>query len=218
MKNTMLGFSESMVITHLIVRLSVILFCLPIHEYAHGIIANKLGDPTAKNMGRLTLNPFAHLDIWGALLLFVLGFGYAKPVPVNPYYLRKPKRDLALIALAGPLTNLILALFIIVLYSLLKQSGVADNPLGNWILYFCSYAAYINLGLFVFNLLPIPPLDGFKVLCGIIPNRYVSVVAKIEKYSVYILMGLIFIFHIIGMSPTQKITEGLYLLMISLCT
>lgn len=138
-----------------------------IHEYAHGWMADYLGDPTARNAGRLTLNPLAHVDWFGTIVLPLLlylstgmAFGYAKPVPYNPYNLRHPKRDPGLVAVAGPLSNFILALVLGLLVRFLPSSSFVQA---------LSIGAYANVLLLVFNLVPIPPLDGSKVLYALLP-------------------------------------------------
>jgi Zn-dependent protease len=152
-----------------ILRIPAILLALTIHEYAHGWMALKLGDTTARDAGRLTLNPLAHLDILGAVMLLVGPFGWAKPVPVNGYNLKNPKRDLLLVSLAGPASNVIIALLFGYAMRFLPMSfpALANVPhLTN----FVTLSIMINLGISFFNLLPIPPLDGSKILLGLLPD------------------------------------------------
>ncbi len=164
----------------------VVFCCGPIHEFAHAYVADKCGDDTARLKGRLTLNPFAHLDFIGTLMIFFFGIGYAKPVPVNPARLKHPRRDLALISLAGPVANLSMAFVSVWVYYILMAVGGSNIAVGA-VAYFFSYAAQINVMLAVFNFLPIPPLDGSKIFSAILPDR---IYFKIMQYDRYIMIGL----------------------------
>ena len=172
-----------------VILIPVIIFALSFHEFSHGWMAHRYGDPTAKNAGRLTLNPMAHLDIFGSLALYLMGFGWAKPVPVNPQYLANPKRDMMWIALAGPVSNLIVALISGILLSVLLRLGLigSQSPL----IMVLIMSLQINLVLAIFNFIPIPPLDGSRIFEGLIPNKYHNELAKFEYYGPRILMGLI---------------------------
>lgn len=194
------------------VSIFVVLCILPLHEFAHAFVADKLGDDTARRMGRLTLFPFAHLDLIGALMILLVGFGYAKPVPVNAgrTKMKNKKAAMGIIAAAGPISNLLVALvctFIAVFicsrygvagfipkagtlnccdYILQTQSAFA-GAMGLF-LYFC---AYININLAVFNLIPIPPLDGSRILTAFLPNKAYFKVLQYEKYitiAVFVLL------------------------------
>lgn len=166
---------------------------ITIHEFSHAWVANYLGDPTAKNAGRVTLNPLKHLDPLGTLLIFLVQIGWGKPVPVNPQYFRKPKRDEALTALAGPLSNLVLAVAfaIPVKYAVgtLSQLTVAGEPL---LLGMLSAVVDMSIVLFVFNMLPFPPLDGSKFVQLMIPRRYEFIYQNyLRNGSLYFLMFIL---------------------------
>jgi len=172
----------------------VLIFSAIAHEYMHGWMANELGDPTAKNAGRLTLNPIAHLDFWGSVLLPILLyyttgfiFGYAKPVPINPNYLRHPKYDMIKVALAGPLTNLTLA----ICFGLVVRFAPMGNQFFGELL---SYVVQINLLLFVFNMVPIPPLDGSRVLFPFLPRAIQKFYLSIERFGTYIALLFVLLF------------------------
>jgi len=177
-----------------ITRLAIpILLALTLHEYAHGWVANRLGDPTARLMGRLTFNPIRHLDPIGTLVFFVTGmFGWAKPVPVNALQLRDPRRDMAWVALAGPLTNLFLAALSVVCLKLLYGVYTPSmKPLIEPLAMMAEASIYINVALAVFNILPIPPLDGSRVMSGLLPYRQAVLYEQIEPYGFIILVLLL---------------------------
>jgi len=171
-------------------RIFVVFFCLPIHELAHGWAAYKMGDSTAKNLGRLTFNPFAHLDLFGTIILFLFGIGYANPVPVQTRNFRNPKKGMIVTALAGPGSNLLMAFVFICLYYivlLLPQSLAVS-----FIAYFFDFAATVNVSLAVFSLLPIPPLDGSKVIGFLIPSKTYFKILQYERYIMIALLLLLF--------------------------
>ena len=172
-----------------VILIPVIVFALSFHEFSHGWMAHRYGDPTAKLAGRLTLNPMAHLDIFGSIALYLMGFGWAKPVPVNPQYLANPKRDMMWIALAGPISNLIIALISGILLSVLLRLGVINSQ--SPLIMVLIMSLQINLVLAIFNFIPIPPLDGSRILEGLVPNKYHNELAKFEYYGPRVLMGLI---------------------------
>ncbi len=171
-------------------RLFVVFCCMPVHEAAHGWMAYKMGDSTAKNFGRLSLNPFKHLDLVGTVMIFLFGIGYANPVPVNARNFKKPKKGMALTALAGPVSNLIMAFVSICIYYLLRLLP-ASTPL-QFIQLFFNFAATVNVTLAVFNLLPVPPLDGSKILAMIIPSKLYFRYLKYERYVMIALLALLF--------------------------
>lgn len=171
----------------LILWAPAILFALTVHEYAHGWVADRLGDPTAREAGRLTFNPLAHLDPIGTLMLFLVHFGWAKPVPVNPYNLRNPKRDMIWVSLAGPVANILLAVLCAQVLKGLFSMGITSDVLFR-MLY---YGVLINLILAVFNLIPIPPLDGSKILMGLLPPEQAFRFAQLERSGPVILIVLV---------------------------
>ncbi len=181
----------------------IIFLVLPFHEYAHGFAASKLGDPTARYSGRLSLNPMRHIDWMGAVLILVTGVGWAKPVPVNLRYFKRPKWDMTLTALAGPLSNLLMALVALLLQNSLWALLTAFHPawlvngFGATAVIFLSrllsFVASINVRLAVFNLLPIPPLDGSRLLTALLPNHLYY---RIMQYEQYIMIGLFFLIFV----------------------
>ena len=176
----------------------VILMSLTVHEVSHGYAAYKLGDPTAKNAGRLSLNPLKHLDPIGALMLFIFGFGWAKPVPVNPYYFEGDRRKgMMMVSFAGPASNLLLAFILIAIYSIGHFGTLSyAYSMTGLILY---RAITLNVYLAIFNLIPIPPLDGSKILAGILPQATAyKFLNTVGQYGFLILMALVF-FHITDM-------------------
>lgn len=188
------------VVLLLLTYAALIFVCLPLHELSHGFIAYKLGDNTAKWHGRLTLNPLKHLDLFGTLMLVLCGFGYAKPVPVNPYNFRKPKNGMALTALAGPASNLLMAIIAVGLFRLVyffcDATTIEFGGIHGEILYYAYFIlirvfASVNLGLTVFNLLPIPPLDGSRIFAAILPDRWVQTMERYEMYVQVALMAVL---------------------------
>ncbi|MFC1760212.1 site-2 protease family protein [Candidatus Neomarinimicrobiota bacterium] len=172
-----------------VILIPVIIFALSFHEFSHGWMAYRYGDPTAKNAGRLTLNPMAHLDVFGSMALYFMGFGWAKPVPVDPRYLANPKKDMMRIALAGPVSNLIVALISGILLSILLRFGLIGNQ--STLVIVLIMSLQINLVLAIFNFIPIPPLDGSRILEGLVPPKYHNELVKFEYYGPRVLMGLI---------------------------
>lgn len=187
------------IVSHLPFVLMIVI-SLPIHEFAHGYIANRLGDDTAYYQGRLTLNPFAHLDLFGTISMVLFGFGWARPVPVNPTRFRCNMRlGMALTALAGPVSNLLLSLIFMILG---KGAFLIGNAGGNEFFYFANWIlmtiSYTNISLAFFNLLPIPPLDGSRILSYFLPYRAQSFFDNLERHSFLILMAILLIDNRIG--------------------
>lgn len=170
-----------------------VVFCmLPIHEFAHAYAAHKLGDNTAKYYGRLTVDPFAHIDWFGAVLIILFGFGFAKPVPVDQRNFDRPKRDMAIVGIAGPLANIIVAFFCFILSRLLVllliQFGLEFLYYVHLFFYF---AGYINITLAAFNLIPVPPFDGSRILFAVLPNRIYYNIQQYERYIYYAVLVLV---------------------------
>lgn len=172
-------------------RLIVLFLAIPIHETAHAYISYRLGDPTAKAMGRLTLNPLKHIDPVGALCMLTTGIGWAKPVPVDPRYYRDRKGGMALSALAGPVSNLLLAFVSLILSKIFLWINLALSPSGQGVVFWLYYIFYlvsiINISLGIFNLLPVPPFDGSKIFGAVLPER---VYFGIMRYERYIFIGI----------------------------
>ena len=177
----------------LVLLIPVLLFALVFHEFSHGWVANKLGDPTAKYSGRLTLNPMAHLDLFGSLMILFVGFGWAKPVPVDSRYLANPRTDMMTIAFAGPASNLLLAFIAGSLIRLSGNMGVLSSMLIMFV--------QINIMLAVFNMIPIPPLDGSQIFSGLMIRHNPDLVVKLQIYGPQILMGLILFGMLTSISP-----------------
>lgn len=167
------------------------LLCITLHELSHGYVACRLGDTTAKNAGRLTLNPIKHIDIMGLLMMVVFRFGWAKPVPVNMYRFKNPKKGMALTALAGPACNFLLAGVFLFLYGLLFYPLHTGGTVAETVLQLIYTTAYLSLSLAVFNLIPIPPLDGSKVLFSLIPDENYFKLMRYERYGMILLLVLV---------------------------
>lgn len=174
--------------------LVIIFLVLPFHEWAHGYVAYKLGDPTAKNSGRLTFNPIASIDPLGSLGILLFGIGWAKPVPVNPSYFRKPKRDMAITAFAGPLSNILAALLggLLLNATVLVYSTTHADYLA-WVVTFFNFYMYINIGLAIFNLLPVPPLDGSRLVAAFLPDSLVEKYYRYQQIFVLVIFALLFL-------------------------
>lgn len=179
-----------------------LLVAITIHEFSHAFMADRLGDPTPRLMGRVTLNPLAHLDPLGTIMMFLVSFGWGKPVQFDPFNLRHPQKDAALISIAGPISNLILATTL----SLITRILVGVDNLGTFgalIIVVLQPIIYLNVILAVFNLLPIHPLDGFKVVGGLLPKKHYASWMELERYGMLFL--IILLFPLFGSSPITTI-------------
>ncbi len=182
----------------LLIRAIVIMTTLPVHEFAHGYVAYRLGDPTPKYQGRLTLNPLAHLDPFGTIMLVLTGFGYAKPVSVNTFNFKNRKRDMALVAFAGPVSNILLAIVVVVLYKLILCGEILitgtlySSSMFSVFTDILYQIAYVSVGLAVFNLIPVPPLDGSRIALIFLPERTYFKIMQYERYIFIALFVLLF--------------------------
>lgn len=175
-----------------VLRVLAVLLCLTVHETCHGLAAYALGDPTARDRRRLSLNPLRHIDWLGLAMMLFAGFGWAKPVPVAPRYFKKPKQGMALTALAGPASNLLLALLAMLFcHKVLDGLVLSQAGFGYWLYLFLHlYVAPLSIGLGLFNLLPVPPLDGAKVLGAFLPDRHYFGLMRYERYGMFVLLAL----------------------------
>ncbi|MCG8500504.1 MAG: site-2 protease family protein [Firmicutes bacterium] len=173
----------------ILLSVPALLIAITFHEFAHGYVAYRLGDPTAKNYGRLTLNPVKHLDPLGAITLLLVGFGWAKPVPVDPAYFRNPKKGMALVGLAGPAANIIIAFLTLVLAAIFEINLFRGT---GYLAGMMIYTIFLNIGLAVFNLIPIPPLDGSKIFSAFLPPKIYFGIMRYERYAHVILLLLLF--------------------------
>ena len=187
-----MNFDINTLIQQLAIQLPPLLFALTVHELAHGWVAFRLGDPTAKMAGRLTMNPLKHLDPLGVLAFVIMKIGWAKPVPVDPRYFRNPQKDMLLVALAGPGANVLLALASALLARVLVSVPVLPLFVLQPLVGMLVASVWINIMLAVFNIIPIPPLDGSKVLMGVLPPEAARSFARIEPFGFFILIALFY--------------------------
>lgn len=186
------------------------LLCITLHELAHGWVAYKLGDNTAKERGRLTLNPLRHIDPVGLVMMIALRFGWAKPVPVDMRNFKNPKQGMAITALAGPMCNLLLSCALLFIYGLIFQPlGRMGGAFAGFLLNTVSTASYLSLALAVFNIIPIPPLDGSKVLFSLLSEESYWKLMRYERYGMYLLV-LVMVTGVLR-APLAGVTEFLYL-------
>ena len=196
-------FSQSYII-YIIISVLCFVPAIVLHEVAHGFAAHKLGDPTAKSQGRLSLNPLKHIDPMGLLMMVVFKFGWAKPVPVNMMRFRNPKRGMALTALAGPVSNVLLALVFLFLYGLLYRALYSVQ----FLLEMIWLTAYISLALAIFNIIPVSPLDGSKVLFALLPDAAYAKLMRYERYGMILLLVLVAT-GVLG-KPLTTVTEAAF--------
>ncbi len=175
-------------ITEILIHGIILLIAFPIHECSHALVAKWLGDDTAEKQGRITLNPLKHLDLWGTILMLFAGFGWARPVPINPNKFKKRKLGMALSSLAGPVSNLILAYIAMILSKILLYTETSEE-----LSIICINAMLINVGLAVFNLIPVPPLDGSRIMLLILPEKLYFKVMKYENVIFIILFAIIWL-------------------------
>ena len=173
----------------LLVALPGVLVAITFHEYCHGLVALWLGDPTAQRAGRLSPEPWAHIDWWGFLALLLVGFGWAKPVPIDPRYFRRPQRDMMWVGLAGPASNFVMAFVAALLLVAWARLGWGTAGIAGAINLVVQAALVLNVAFGVFNLIPIPPLDGSRVLAGVLPGAAARALYRIEPYGLFILVG-----------------------------
>lgn len=177
-------------LTEAILRVTAVFLCLTVHETCHGIAALALGDPTAKAMHRLSMNPLRHIDWFGLAMMFAAGFGWAKPVPVNPNYFKNPKRGMAITALAGPVSNILFAVFILFICKVIYLYAPYNTTVGILFTWLIGTLAPMSVGLGIFNLIPFPPLDGSKVAAVLLPDSAYLFLMRYERYGILVLLAL----------------------------
>ena len=178
------------VLTDALINVIPAIICITLHELSHGVAALKLGDPTAKNAGRLTLNPLKHIDLFGLICLAVFGFGWAKPVPIDMRNFKKPRRGMALTALAGPAANIAVAVVFLAAWGFFTPA-LYGGKVGSIVLDVLSSTAVLSIGLAIFNILPVPPLDGSKVVFSIFSDKLYRQLMRYERYGMILLIVLL---------------------------
>lgn len=198
------------VLLRLLLQAVPALLCIMVHEISHGLAAYALGDRTAKDQGRLSLNPLRHIDWIGLVMLLLFHFGWAKPVQVDLRRFRHPKRDMAITALAGPASNFLLAILFLFIYGLL-YAVCAGSYLGSWVLALLNSTVFLSIALGLFNLIPFPPLDGSKILFSFLPDKAYLRLMMLERYGMVVLIVLVLILNrLFDVSPIQIAAEAVY--------
>ena len=197
------------VLTDLLLRIVPALVCITLHELAHGYVAYRLGDDTAKRAGRLTLNPLKHIDIMGLAMMIIFKFGWAKPVPVNMWKFKNPKKGMAICAAAGPVANILIALVCLFLYGMLFRFGLRIGKTGSYIAEMLYITAYLSTALAIFNIIPIPPLDGSKVLYSFVSDRTYTKLMYYERYGMIILVVAVFLLSRTHLNPLGRAASWL---------
>lgn len=175
------------------IKALVLFTAVPVHECAHAWVAEKMGDDTGRKQGRITLNPFAHLTLWGSLMMILVGFGWGKPVSVDPRNFKNPKKGMVLTSLAGPASNFIMAFLAMIVYKVLALTGVVkDNSTMQMVAMVFLYVTIINISLAVFNFLPIPPLDGSKIFNAVLPEKWYFTIMRYENIIFIVLIILVY--------------------------
>ena len=201
------GLDFTNAIIYILSTVLVVFLTLPVHEFAHGFVAVKLGDNTPKWQNRLTLNPFAHIDYLGSLCILLFGFGWAKPVSVNARNFDNPKIGMAIVAFAGPLSNIVMSILALLLGNVFLLLSVTAAEAFGYIYFILFYLAQINVSLAVFNLLPIPPLDGSRLLFAFLPDKYYF---KVMQYERFIFLGLMVLLYVgVLDGPISLLSNGL---------
>lgn len=176
-----------------VVIVAASMLCIMFHEVSHGLVALSLGDTTAKDAGRLTFNPLRHIDLWGLLMMAIFHFGWAKAVPVDMRRFKHPIRDMAIVAAAGPLSNVILAFLALCVQAVaIYVYTITQGAISDFVVTFCWYVAILSVGLAVFNIIPIPPLDGSKILNSLLPERVYLKILKYERYGFLVMIVVLY--------------------------
>lgn len=197
------------VLTNLLLSIIPALVCITLHELAHGYVAYRLGDDTAKRAGRLTLNPLKHIDIMGLAMMVIFKFGWAKPVPVNMWKFKNPKKGMAITAAAGPLSNIIIAVICLFIYGVLLGFGPRIGKVGSYFVEMLLVTAYLSTALAIFNIIPIPPLDGSKVLYSFVSDRTYTKLMYYERYGMIILVVAVFLLSRTHLNPLGRAASWL---------
>ena len=197
------------VLTDLLLSIIPALVCITLHELAHGYVAYRLGDDTAKRAGRLTLNPLKHIDIMGLAMMVIFKFGWAKPVPVNMWKFKNPKKGMAICAAAGPAANVLIAIICLFIYGILLRMGPTIGKVGNYVAEMLIITAYLSTALAIFNIIPVPPLDGSKVLYSFVSDRAYAKLMYYERYGMIVLVVAVFLRSRTDLNPLGRAADWL---------